>query len=82
MPSHIERTRARARLAQTPAPVDDDSLRQVGEEAAAIIREARQRRSLNSEELLAKAVDDVSRSYYHYLMRRYHRGNRPSGGDA
>lgn len=80
MTSYVERTRARARLAQTPAPVDNDSLRKIEEEAVAIIREAKQRRSHGSEELLARAVDDVSRSYCQYLMRR-HRGRAPPNGN-
>lgn len=82
MPSHIEKMRARARLDQTPAPVDDDSLRQVGEEAAAIVRQAQAQHGPRSTELLASAVDDVSRNYYQYLMRRRHRGHRSPDGDA
>ena len=82
MPSHIESARARARLAETPAPVDEDSLRKVQDEAAAIVREAQRNRSPSWRDPLASVVDDVGRSYYQYLMRRRHRGHRRSGGDA
>jgi hypothetical protein len=81
MPSRNERKRARAHRAETPSPVDDDNLRKVEEEAGAIIREAQGNRSPCSMDLLTSAVDDVSRSYYQYLMRR-RRGHRPPGGDA
>lgn len=79
--SHTERARARLRLAETPAPVDTDNLGGLEEEAAAIVRGATERRSRSSDELLTEAVDDVSRSYYRYLMRR-HRGHTPPRGNS
>ena len=77
------RVSARARLhAETPAPFDLDYPPAVQEEAAAIIEKARGLSGPTSDELLARAVNDVSRSYYHYLMRRRLRGHKPPGGEA
>jgi hypothetical protein len=81
--AYCERERARARLAETPAPDNRDDLRKFEEEAATIIRQAGGHRSPSSTELLASAVDDVSRSYYQYLMiRPLHRGRRRPLGEA
>jgi len=80
MPSRreSERARARARLqAETPAPVDDGSLLSVQEEAEAIIHEAKGRSPSTAKELAASAINDVSRSYYQYLMERRCRHSKP-----
>jgi|tagenome__1003787_1003787.scaffolds.fasta_scaffold17221603_1 hypothetical protein len=79
MPMRQERVRARARAqlqTETPAPLDDGTLLKIQEEAAAIIREAKGR-SPSSSELVASAIDDVSRSYYKYLLDRRCRGPKP-----
>jgi hypothetical protein len=74
---------ARAKLqTEAPAPLDQDRLGAAQEQAAALIKEARGLSRATSQELLDRSVDDVSRSYYQYLMRRRHRGHRPPGDDA
>lgn len=72
MLSRDERTRALARLqAHAPAPVDEARLRQAEEMAAALVREA-----AATEKPVAIVLHDLSESYYHYLMRRRHRGTK------
>jgi hypothetical protein len=74
---------ARAKLqTEAPVPKDQDRLRAAGEQAAALIEEAKGLSRATSQELLDRSVDNVSRSYYQYLMRRRHRGHRPPGGGA
>ena len=78
MPSRKERNRARARTTletETLRPLDQRTLLWMEEEAAAVIRKARG--SPSSSGLIASAFDDVSRSYYSYLMGRRSRGNKP-----
>ena len=81
MPSLKERDRARARATLetvTPRPLDQHTLLRMEEEAAAVIRKARG--SPSSSGLIASAFDDVSRSYYSYLMGRRSRGLKPPAG--
>jgi hypothetical protein len=69
-----ENARARARAwleTEAPAPPDDDTLQKVQEEAAAIVREAKDDGSLHAD---AHAIGDLSQSYYTYLLGpRYRR---------
>ncbi len=68
MISRDEKTRAQSRLqAQAPAPVDVARLRQVEEEAAALIREARSRNPLACKKPVANVIHDHSESYYQFL---------------
>ena len=74
MISRDEKTRAQSRLqAQAPAPVDVARLRQVEEEAAALVREARSRNPLACEKPVANVIQDHSESYSQYLMTRRYR---------
>ena len=69
-----QKTRAQSRLqAQAPAPVDMARVRQVEEEAAALVQEARRRNPLACEKPVANVIQDHSEVYYRYLMRRRHR---------
>jgi hypothetical protein len=69
-----ENARARARAwleTEAPAPPDDDTLQKVQEEAAAIVREAKDDGSLHAN---AHVIGDLSQSYYTYLLGpRYRR---------
>ena len=74
-----ENARARARAwleTEAPAPPDDDTLQKVQEEAAAIVREAKDDGSLHAD---AHAIGDLSQSYYGYLLERRYRRPKPSG---
>ena len=82
MPSLKERDRARARASlqrETPRPVDQDTLIRMEEQAAAVIRQARGSTPSNPGPI-ASAVEDVSRSYYSYLMKNRCRGPKPPAG--
>jgi hypothetical protein len=80
MPSLKERDRALARASlqrETPRPVDQDTLIRMEEQAAAVIRQAR---GSTPSGPIASAVEDVSRSYYSYLMKSRCRGPKPPAG--
>ena len=74
-----ENARARARAwleTEAPVPPDDGTLQKVQEEAAAIVREAKDDGSLHAD---AHAIGDLSQSYYTYLLGRRYRRPKPSG---
>ena len=74
-----ENARARARAwleTEAPVPPDDDTLQKVQEEAAAIVREAKDDGSLHAD---AHAIGDLSQSYYTYLLGPRYRRPKPSG---
>ena len=75
-----ENARARARAwleSQAPAPPDDETLQKAREEAAAIVREAKGDGASHAD---AHAIDDLSQSYYEYLLGpRYRRPKAPRG---
>jgi len=80
MPSPKERDRARAKTrlqAETPLPLDDRTLLKMEKEAAAFLREAVARNPPRSTGPVDSAINDVSRSYYSYLMGRRSRGPKP-----
>jgi hypothetical protein len=72
MSSRIERGRARAqaRLQQETPIADDASLLAWQEEAAAIVRDAKQRHWSESDELPSTVLDDVARSYFRHARRQ------------
>jgi hypothetical protein len=72
MLSRNKRTRVRARAwlqTKTPPPPDDGTLQRIEEEAAAIVHEDPSR----PEALVARTINDVSESYYEYLLTRWRR---------
>ena len=74
-----KRTRVRARAwleTEAPVPPDDDTLKKVQEEAAAIVREAKDDGSLHAD---AHAIGGLSQSYYTYLLGPRYRRPKPSG---
>ena len=63
------RERARARLQQETPIADDASLLKWQDEAAAIVRDARDGRGSESEELPLRVLDEVARSYFRHVRR-------------
>jgi hypothetical protein len=72
MSSRIEyaRARARARLHQETPIADDVSLLAWQEEATAIVRDAKQRRGSESDELPSTVLDEIARSYFRHARRQ------------
>jgi hypothetical protein len=72
MSSRIEcaRARARARLQQETPIADDASLLAWQEEAAAIVRGAKQRLGSEFDELPSMVLDEVARSYFRHARRQ------------
>ena len=64
------RARARARLQHETPIADDASLLKWQDEAAAIVRDAKQRRRSESDELPSTVLDDVARSYFRHARRQ------------
>jgi hypothetical protein len=70
MPSRNVRARARARLQQETPIADDASLLPLQEEAASIVREAKRREPLGTNELLSAVIDEVARNYFRHTHQR------------
>ena len=72
MSSRTEHARAlaRARLQQETPIADDASLLAWQEEAAAIVRDAKQGRRSESDELPSTVLDEVARSYFRHARRQ------------
>jgi hypothetical protein len=70
MPSRNESTRAGARLQlETPIP-DDASLRELQEQAAEYVREAKRRAPSEPDELVSSVLDAVARDYFRHAVRK------------
>jgi hypothetical protein len=64
------RARARARLMHETPIADDASLLKWQDEAAAIVREAKQNRGSGTDELPSIVIDEVARSYFRHVRRQ------------
>jgi hypothetical protein len=80
MPSRSERARAHARArleTEVPASVEEGSLLKAEEEVAGIIRETKSRDRSSPGKLVANAIEEVGRNYYHYVLERSRRRPKP-----